>query len=424
MIFFWLLIYNILIVPLGYIGYYIVSFFDEKIKIGKIGRKITNRKINWFRRKKPDKEVYLIHSASLGEYEQAKPVIRGLKTLRPDIEIVCSFTSPSGYENADKLEEVSLFVYLPIDTLRRIDAFLTKLRPSKIIFVSYELWPNLIMKANRYEISTYLMSARIRKDSLKWLPIIRTFFSEIYRNLDHIYAVTQEDKETVARLTGSKQVKVLALGDTRYDQVIQRSEKKVEEKVPSIFETGFVFVAGSIWPQDAEKLLPALFRLMKEKNDLKLILAPHEPSDYAIEMLETQAEKQNLTYKRLTELNEAPIDEKILLVDKIGVLAEIYHQTKAAFVGGSFRDSIHNVMEPAVAGIPVFFGPVYHNSREAENLVEQGGAVSCETSQELYRNIKRVIEDEQVYNKMSRSARKVIVDNLGASMKTVKQILE
>ena len=424
MIFFWGLMYNIVFIPLAYIGYYIAFLFNEKIRKGVYGRRQTNRELILYREQNPNKKVILVHSASLGEFEQAKPVIRGLKALRPDIDIIASFASPSGYENADRLEEVSLFIYLPIDTLIRTDKFLSTLKPEKIIFVTYELWPNLVINALRYKIPTYLMSARIRKKSLKWLPIIRTFFSEIYRCLDHIYAVSEEDSKSMKKLVGTVDVKVLNLGDTRYDQVVQRAERNINGKVPQVYEDGFVFVGGSVWPQDVEQLLPALIEIMKEEKQVKTIIAPHEPSSYALEMLETRFLNAGFETMRLSSLQNMDKARRVLLVDKVGVLAEIYHQCDAAFVGGSFRKSIHYVMEPAVVGIPIFFGPIYHNSREAECLIEKGGAKTCQDSQELYESIRKVVRDFEVYKKMADSARKVIIENLGASARTVKEILE
>ncbi len=424
MIFFWGLMYNIVFIPLAYIGYYIAFLFNEKIRKGVYGRRETNRELKIYREKNPNKKVFLVHSASLGEFEQAKPVIRGLKALRPDIDIIASFASPSGYENADRLDEVAQFIYLPIDTLVRTNIFLSTLKPDKIIFVTYELWPNLVINALRYKIPTYLMSARIRKDSLKWLPIIRTFFSEIYRCLDHIYAVSQEDSQSMKKLVGTVDVKVLNLGDTRYDQVVQRAERNINGKVPRIFKQGFVFVGGSIWPQDVEQLLPAVIKIMHEKEEFKVIMAPHEPSNYALEMLETKFKNAGFDSLRLSRFGNTAPHCRAVLVDKVGVLAEIYHHCDAAFIGGSFRKSIHNVMEPAVAGIPVFFGPIYHNSREAESLIERGGAKSCQNASQLYSEISTVIEDKEAYQKMAHSARKVIVENMGASARTVKEILE
>ncbi|MCK4295041.1 MAG: 3-deoxy-D-manno-octulosonic acid transferase, partial [Candidatus Marinimicrobia bacterium] len=152
MTFFWIILYNAMFVPIAFILIHLIALFDEKFKRGLSGRRLSWVNLRKFREKYPNKELFLIHSASLGEFEQAKPVIRGLKALRPDILIVASFTSPSGYENAIRIPEVDLFIYLPIDTFLRTRRFIQKLKPQKIIFVTYELWPNLIANAKRHHV--------------------------------------------------------------------------------------------------------------------------------------------------------------------------------------------------------------------------------------------------------------------------------
>ncbi len=424
MILFWLLVYNILVVPLAYVALTILAIFDEKIREGLQGRKASWITLRQFREKHPTRKVFLIHSASLGEFEQAKPVIRGLKTLRPDILIVASFTSPSGFKHAARIAEVDLFIYLPLDTYMRTRRFIQKLRPSKIIFVTYELWPNLIFNARRHHVTTYLISARIREGSSKMKPVINAFFSNLYRSLDYIYAISDEHKASVAKLIGSVNITVLTLGDTRYDQVIQRSQELVKKALLRVFADGFVFIAGSIWPQDARHLLPALIRNLKEQPHLRVIIAPHEPNDYALEMLEDTFHAANFKTVRYSTLTQSIGAVRVLLVDRVGILAELYHQCQLAFVGGSFRGSIHNVMEPAVAGLPVLFGPSYHNSHEAELLIKAGGGVCCPDENALYKTIRRFITIPADYQKAANAARQVILSNLGASARTVKEILE
>ena len=422
--FFWYLFYNVILIPLGYIAILIVAIFDDKLRTGLTGRQVTRREMERFRKKYPGKELYLVHSASLGEFEQAKPVIRGLKTLRPDVKIVASFTSPSGYENAVRIPEVDLFTYLPLDTYFRMRRFVQKLRPTKMIFVMYELWPNLILNAVLHHIPTYLISARIRKTSLKWKPVVRSFFSCMYRSLNYVYAVSKEDQETVKRLVGSVKIKVLALGDTRYDQVFQRARKQISQSVPRLFREGPVLIAGSVWPQDTRHLFPALFRVLKKHPGLRLIIAPHEPNDYALETIEDAFHNEGFETLRLSQVQTSLPAAVVVIVDRVGVLAELYHQSQLAFVGGSFRGSIHNVMEPAVAGIPVLFGPTHHNSHEAQLLLEAGGGFCCENERELYRRMHTFLANSKTYQAAAEAARQVILKNLGASARTVKEILE
>lgn len=421
---FWILIYNIFFVPFAFFFVYLSGLFNKKMQTGIRGRKQTLIEMARFRDKFPRKELYLIHSASLGEFEQAKPVIRGLKALRPDILIVASFTSPSGYTNAVRMKEVDLYMYLPFDTFLRTRRFIQRLKPKKIIFVTYELWPNLILNAQRHHVKTYLISARIRENSLKWKPIARTFFCDLYRSLDYIYAISDEHKESVRKLIGTVPIKMLTLGDTRYDQVIHRAHEKVAANVDRLFGDGFVFIIGSIWPQDAKQLMPAVYRCMKEFDSLRVIVAPHEPNEYALETLEEGFSENGILTRRLSTLPQKSAGIRVVLVDRVGILAELYHQSNLAFVGGSFRGSIHNVMEPAVAGIPVLFGPMYHNSSEAELLIREGGGFCCEDSECLYRKIRRMLTDSESYRRAADSARQVILKNLGAGARTVREILE
>jgi 3-deoxy-D-manno-octulosonic-acid transferase len=194
--------------------------------------------------------------------------------------------------------------------------------------------------------------------------------------------------------------------------------------IPKLFDDGFIFIVGSIWPQDAKHVLPAVAKVLNEFSNFRCILAPHEPNEYALEMLEDHFIGKKFSTIRLSQIKITPVRERIILIDRIGILAELYHQARLAFVGGGFRNSVHNVMEPAVAGLPILFGPNYHNSREAELLVESGGGFSCSDERHIYKIIKNLIKNSDAYEKASHSSRKIIMDNMGASARTVKEILE
>ncbi|MCG2716057.1 MAG: hypothetical protein L6422_07210, partial [Candidatus Marinimicrobia bacterium] len=241
---FWIIIYNIIFVPLAFLALQILALFNDKIKEGIKGRKITWYDLKRFRQKHPNKPVFLIHSASLGEFEQAKPVIRGLNAVRPDVLIVASFTSPSGFSHAERMSEVDLMIYLPFDSFLGTRRFIQKLKPQKIIFVTYELWPNLILNAKRHHVPTYLMSARIRQKSTKFSPLVCGFFRELYRSLDYIFAISEKDRLSVEKLIGSVQIKLMTLGDTRYDQVIERARCRMTNHIPRLFNEDFVFIIG------------------------------------------------------------------------------------------------------------------------------------------------------------------------------------
>lgn len=424
MIYFWIVVYNVFVVPLAVIGFYFMGLFNAKIREGIKGRLRSKKELlNFVHSRRNRREVFIVHSASLGEFEQAKPVIRGLKAFRPDVLIVASFTSPSGYENAERMEEVDLYTYLPLDVFFWMKVFLQKLKPAKIIFVSYELWPNLLFLSRRYRISTYIISARLRKADFKSRPVVRSIVRGLYELVDNIYTVSRQDEDAFRRKLGISKVKVLTLGDTRYDQVLQRAKERIKFRAKEVFDKGFVFIAGSVWPQDVRHLLPALKRAMERFEDLKVIIAPHEPTQYAIETLRDYFEQYGFEIDLYTELSGVS-HKRAVVVDTVGILAELYHQSKIAFVGGSFRGAVHNVMEPAVAGNPVIVGPYYRNSREAELLIEEGGAFSCRDGDEIFEVLVRLKEDGKFYREASNASKRVIVRNLGASARTVKEILE
>lgn len=418
----WNFLYNYFVVPLGVFFFVVFSVFSKKMKAGVRGRRKTFSEIRNLRRIYPDRKLFLLHSASLGEYEQVKPVVKGIKEKDKSIITVVSFTSPSGYEHADKIPEVDLYIYLPFDIKTRIISFLEILKPEKIIFVTYELWPNLLQVAKSKNIKTYLISARIRKGSHKWRFYIKSYFANLYCSLDYIYTVSDMDKEELINRTGKSDMNILTLGDTRYDQVIQRAELRSNKNIPKLFNSGFVFIAGSVWEQDLEVITTPLVQLIKSNEDMRLIIAPHETDDLHVMPIVNAFLRQGIQVSRFTKIDKG-CNHRVLIVDTIGVLAELYHQSDMAFVGGSFKGAIHNVMEPAVAGIPVLFGPKYHNSREAEKLVEFGGGFCCENSLEFHVLINKLTSDNKNYQKVAKASRDVIFNNKGAAEKTVNQIL-
>ena len=420
--YFWSILYNIFVVPLGVFFYHLFSVFSKKMQMGIRGRKKTFAEIKNLRKLYPDREIILLHSASLGEYEQVKPVVKGIKERDKEIITVVSFTSPSGYEHADKIPEVDLYIYLPFDFKSKVYWFLEILKPTKIIFVTYELWPNLLHVARKKHIKTYLISARIRKSSRKWRFYIKSYFAHLYCSLDHIFTVSNMDKEELLKRTGNKKLNIQTLGDTRYDQVIQRAELRASKNIPKIFNDGFVIIAGSVWEQDLEVITTPLVQLIKSNENVKLIIAPHETDKLHVNPIVDAFLRQGFQVSKYSEL-DGKCNDRVLVVNTIGVLAELYHQSNMAFVGGSFKGAIHNVMEPAVAGIPVIFGPLYHNSREAEKLVEFGGGFSCENSLEFHVLVEKLISDSNYYQKAAKASKDVIFNNKGAAEKTVNQIL-
>ncbi len=417
----WSIIYNIIVVPFGIAFYYLFSIFSTKMRKGIKGRRKTFKIIRSLRKKYPDDEIILFHSASLGEYEQVKPVIKETKRKHPKIITVVSFTSPSGYENANRTAAVDQYIYLPFDFYFTTKKFVKILNPIKIIFVTYELWPNLLVAAKNQQIETFLISARLRAKSKKWRFYIKSYFASLYSSLDNIFTATQSDKRELKKIIQNPSMNLLSLGDTRYDQVIQRAEKRSNKNIPQFFSDGTVICAGSVWEQDQQQIAQPLIDFLKKNNSIKLIMAPHETDKLHVNAIISTFESAGIQCSKYSTLDNT-CQTSVLVVDKIGVLAELYHQSDIAFVGGSFKKAVHNVMEPAIAGIPVLFGPFYHNSREAEQLVEKGGGFSCGDSKIFSDHLTKLLTDKKMYQNASKRSKEVIIKNKGASQRTVEQI--
>ncbi len=421
--YFWRLLYNLIVIPLGILFYNIISIFNQKFKKGVIGRKSTFKKVQELKNQYPNNELILFHSASLGEYEQVKPVIKGIKNKNADLICVVSFASPSGYDNAARIPEVDMYIYLPFDYRGSIKKFLVLLNPKKIVFVTYELWPNLLHFSKKMGITTYLISARIRSSSRKWNFYIKSFFADLYNSIDYIFTVSENDKILLEKFIKRKKNNLMTLGDSRYDQVIQRSELRKDRNIPNLFDNGFVISTGSVWEPDLEVIISPLIQEYKNNKNLKLIIAPHETDDSHVNQIKSEFDKAGIKINKYSEIQDK-CDSRVVIVDKIGVLAELYHQSNIAFVGGSFKSLIHNVMEPAVAGIPVVFGPKYHNSREAEQLVKHGGGFCVENSEEFANIVNTLINNKDKYQIASQASKDVIFRNKGAGQRIVEQILK
>ncbi len=213
------------------------------------------------------------------------------------------------------------------------------------------------------------------------------------------------------------------MGDPRYDQVIQRAEIRSDKNIPKFFDQGFIISAGSVWEQDLEVITKPLIDLVKSRDKVRLIVDPHETYDSHVNPIKLEFENSGITTTRYSEI-KGKCNSQVLIVDRIGVLAELYHQSDMAFVGGSFKKAIHNVMEPAIAGIPVLFGPYYHNSREAQQLIRMEGGFSVKTSEEFAGIVKDLMDNNKKYIKVADASKNVIHSNKGAGQRIVEQILK
>jgi len=422
---FWYLVYNLVGVPVQYLGFRLIGLFNAKVRKGIHGRKRSSDTLQQFNagRDKAQK-CYIVHCASLGEYEMARPVIEGIKASEPDTDVVLTFFSPSGYDQVYDSSPADLVTYLPFDSVRRVTKFFTLLNPEKLILTSYEIWPNLIWTAKKYDVEVHLTSARLSEESKKTGPVFRSFFRTVYNDIQYIYPITAQDEQNFkSYFRLSESVEIHTLGNTRYDRVLERAVQAGEQPfLPENFRHQPTLIAGSIWPADNKVILPALESVKHAFPDLKLVLAPHELSRDHLRELQKWCDGRGLGCSYLN--NGSADGNEVLIVDKIGVLAEIYHDGDIAFIGGAFSGSVHNVMEPAVAKCAVLFGPEYHNSDEAEQLIKSGGGFSLTGETEMEETLYRLLSDPDTLHSAQNAAYNIITSNAGATGKTVRHILK
>ena len=418
---FWSQTYNFFFLPLLYILIRVGSLFNNKIRRGIKGRKrIFEELIVNSQSLDRSKKTIWFHSSSLGEFEQAKPIIQKLKVDKK-YNIVITFFSPSGYENSLKYPYADLISYLPFDTQTKADKFIRIVQPDLLIMMRYDIWPNMIWKLKQDNIPSFVVDATMKKSSVRALPIIRSFHKILFGDVSKILTVSESDAEAFKIFNcDDEQVKIV--GDTRFDRVYQKSVVALDKKLiqQSILEGKKILVAGSTWEQDEEVILPAFIKLTKYEKDVILIIAPHEPTLLNLEKIENEF-ADILKTIRFSHLNSYT-DERVIIIDSIGILLTLYTYADVAFVGGSFKQNIHNVLEAAVYGIPVMFGPKINNSQETKELQKRGGGLMVRGKREAYRRMRSLFSDKGLRETRGKISMEYVQKSIGATNKIIEEI--
>lgn len=417
---FWFYFYNILALPLLKIVVYILSIFNKKIRAGIKGRKklFENLIINQADLDRNNKTIWF-HSSSMGEFEQAKPIIEKIKQ-NINVNIVVTFFSPSGYNNSLKYPHADIISYLPYDSVRNAKRFISLVRPSAVIFMRYDFWPNLIWALSKYKIPFFIVDATMKKKSKRKWFIAKQFHSSLYNNFVKILTVSEKDRLNFNDFDIAKE-KLAVVGDTRFDRVHQKS---IEAKKKSLFREEIlknkkVIVLGSSWEADEEIIIPAIKKLIKYLDNILVIIAPHEPTPKRLEELEYSL--KGISNIRFSYKNDYT-DEKIILVDSIGILLTLYYYADIAYVGGSFKQGIHNVLEPAVYGIPILFGPKNKNSQEAQKMIELKCGIEIHDKIEAYRVLRELLSKDENRKMLGEISYKYIQQNIGATEKIIFEL--
>ncbi len=417
----WKVFYNYLVLPVLYALLRFAGLFNNKIRTGINGRKrVYENLILSATSIDKTKKLVWFHSSSLGEFEQAKPIIEKLKKEK-NVNILITFFSPSGYENSKKYPHANLISYIPFDTIKNANKFIAITNPSLSIIMRYDVWPNMVNSLNANNIPIYLVDATLRSTSPRKYPFLKSFHKNLFSQLTRILTVSEDDANEFKSF-GFSEDRIKAVGDTRFDRVYQRSIVAKEKKLVNedVLKNKKVFVAGSTWEQDEEVILPAFLKLSEAEKNVLMIIAPHEPTLLHLEKIENEFSGKINTI-RFSHLNNYN-GEQIIIVDSIGILLTLYTYAHVAYVGGSFKQNIHNVLEAAVYGIPVLFGPKIETSQEAKKLLELGGGIMINNKREAYRNLRKLLSDESLRIKCGKISSDYVRMNIGATEKILQEI--
>lgn len=358
------------------------------------------------------KPVVWFHAASLGEFEQGRPIIERIRRERPDLAVLLTFFSPSGYEVRKNYNGADCVVYLPFDTPGNVRRFLDTVKPMAAVFIKYEFWRNYLHELHRRHIPTYLISAVFRPDQ-KFFNRATSWYAEWLRWFDKIY-VQDVRSEKLLHGIGIKEVEVT--GDTRFDRVTDIRDARKEIPLLKRFADARIpgsplFMAGSSWPADEKVYLPWIL----EHPQVRTVIAPHEFDARRLKLLMEQCDGKAVLLSDAEKNPEIVDDAQILIIDCFGLLSSAYAYCDMAYVGGGFGEGIHNINEAAVYGVPVIFGPNNRKFIEASDLSTLGGGLSVDGQEAFRRIADRLLFDPEERKKRGRWAGEYITEKTGAS---------
>ena len=397
---------------------WLISGKNAKAKLWLQGRKNIFESLEIAFKNNTGKVVW-IHCSSLGEFEQGRPVIEGLKKQFPFIKILLTFFSPSGFEVRKKYEGADWIYYLPMDSPQNAKRFFSIVQPSLVLFVKYDFWYYYLAEAKLKNIPLILISGIFRSNQIffKW-------YGNLYREMlycfTHLFVQNEASKKLLSNINISKNVSVI--GDTRFDRVIEIAEQFISiQAIENFVGNNIVIVAGSTWTEDDEEL----DHYANTHPEIKFIIAPHEIEEERLQECLTLYKHSILFSDWSQQTNPKIGNINCLIIDNIGLLSKLYHYATICYVGGGFgSDGVHNVLEAAVYNKPVFFGPEYEKYIEATEIIEAGGAVSIDNALALEKELTLLFTNEKLYQEVANSAGKYVQSKSGATQKIIQFIQE
>jgi 3-deoxy-D-manno-octulosonic-acid transferase len=382
----------------------LVAFFSEKIKLFVVGRKETFAKISPL---KNEKTIWF-HAASLGEFEQARPIIEELKNKYKAYKILVTFFSPSGYEIRKQYNLADVVCYLPLDSKKNAKRFIEEVNPALAVFIKYEFWPNLLNELKKKEIKTILVSGILRENQI-FFKNYGGFMRTSLEAFNHFFVQDNNSKELLSSINFKN---ATVAGDTRFDRVSKILEQDNSlDFINEFKDDKFVIVAGSTWKEDEELLIHYINNEATE--DEKFIIAPHTIKPDAILVLRKAINKKTVLFSE--KEGKSLSDKQVFIIDTIGVLTKIYAVADIAYVGGGLKTGLHNILEPATFGIPVVIGNTYDKFKEAADLVHIGGCISVKNQNEFTESFIDLKKDESFRKLTGVINKRYIEDHLGAT---------
>ncbi len=390
-----------------------IALFNKKIKLFLDGRKETFQKLEKHILKN-DKTIW-IHCASLGEFEQGRPIIEKIKKNYSNYKIILTFFSPSGYEIQKNYKEVDLVCYLPLDTKSNARNFIELVHPEMAIFVKYEFWPTILNELKKQHIETILVSGIFRKSQVFFKPFGKGIRKSL-KAFSHFF-VQDINSQELLKSIGFDNVTIS--GDTRFDRVFEITKQDNSfDFIEEFKQNKTTLVAGSTW-KEGENLL-ANYINNQVSGDEKFIFAPHKIHQKEIKLLQNSINKKTVLFseKEHQNLKEA----QVFIIDTIGILTKIYSYADVAYVGGGFATGLHNVLEPATFGKPILIGPQYKKFNEAVDLVNLEGCLVVNSQNELNKQLNHLFSDADYRKEKGSINKKYIADNIGATTKVLEYI--
>lgn len=422
MLLFWQFLYNLLF-PIFWLIFKIIGLFNPKVRASLDGRK------NLFRELKdqisklgsdPKTRIW-IHASSVGEFEQARPIMKTLKASQPNLKFIVTFSSISGYMARKKSPDIDLVSFLPLDFYRHAKQFISLINPAIFILIRYDFWFNHLLAAKKNGVKLFLISAVLQENAAYLHPLIKPLYKHIFHLFDFIFTSTEKDEKNYKRHFSLN--KISKAGDPRFDQVIERS--KNQEKVAYLkpyFSGKQVLVVGSSWQEDEQIIIPEFKRIKNAAT--ALIIAPHEVHQENIERLQHSLSEAGFGYQTISDFENDFNCQNVLIIDQIGFLAELYSLATTAYVGGGFGVNVHNTLEAAVYGIPVLYGPHIRKSIEAYELNRLGGGCVARNQQEFGAALEKFYLNPESRQKAGKISGEYVRSKSGATKKISAYLLE